>query len=260
MEEYMNPQYTQEEYDAAKSQDTLPLKCSQCSCVYPKRKTCIQQYLSGKTKKPLKYCSAQCAGLSKHVTKKCIGCEALMTCRLSYSKLHDYCSFKCWLSNKKPIGINVQCHECGASFYRTPCHTHEFMFCNRSCAMKYQQKHKNYGCRVSKLEKWLQSQLSIMYPNLEILYNDKTTIRSELDIYIPSLKLAFEINGPFHYEPIYGDKQLSAIQNNDNRKFQACLEHGIELCIIDSSKQKYFKESTSKQYLDIIVTVISLKL
>jgi len=70
------------------------------------------------------------------------------------------------------------------------------------------------------------------------------------------LKLAFELNGIFHYEPIYGPKKLSSIQNNDHRKFQACAEAGISLCIIDTSGQTYFKESTSQKYLDIIISIV----
>jgi hypothetical protein len=104
----------------------------------------------------------------------------------------------------------------------------------------------------------LEAQLTTLYPTLDILYSDKTTINSELDIYIPSLRLAFELNGIFHYEPIYGEDKLTQITNNDNRKFQACLEQAIQLCIIDTSGQKYFKESTSQKYLDIITTIINL--
>ena len=66
-------------------------------------------------------------------------------------------------------------------------------------------------------------------------------------------------NGIFHYEPIYGLEKLQSIQNNDTRKFQACLERGIELCIIDSSSQKIFSEKSSRKYLEIIVTIINKK-
>ena len=85
-------------------------------------------------------------------------------------------------------------------------------------------------------------------------------IDAELDIYIPSLNLAFELNGIFHYEPIFGEKKLNSTKNNDKRKFQACLEKNIELCIIDTSTQKYFKENTSKIYLDIILKITDNKL
>jgi hypothetical protein len=80
---------------------------------------------------------------------------------------------------------------------------------------------------------------------------------SELDIYIPSLKLAFELNGIFHYEPIFGNEKLNKIQKNDNNKFLKCQEKNISLCIIDTSSQKYFKEQTSKKILDIIINIIN---
>jgi len=79
-------------------------------------------------------------------------------------------------------------------------------------------------------------------------------------VVIPTLKLAFELNGIFHYEPIFGSNKLKQIQNNDDRKFQACLEQGIELCLIDTSQQKYFKDVLSLKYLNIIVNIINNKL
>jgi hypothetical protein len=107
---------------------------------------------------------------------------------------------------------------------------------------------------------WLENQLLSTYPNLDIVYNGKETINSELDIYIPSLKLAFELNGIFHYEPIYGQDKLSATQNNDCRKFQACLEQGIEMVIMDVSSLKYFKPQNAEKYLNIIKKILDTKL
>jgi hypothetical protein len=133
-------------------------------------------------------------------------------------------------------------------------------FCTHSCAATYNNTHKTKGNRKSKLEFYLEKELPLIYPNLEFNFNRKDTINSELDIYIPNMKLAFELNGLFHYEPIFGESKLEQIQNNDKRKFQACLERGIELCIIDSSQLKYFKESNAKPYLDIIVNIIKQKL
>ena len=93
-----------------------------------------------------------------------------------------------------------------------------------------------------------------------MLCNQKDVINSELDFYFPELKLAVELNGIFHYEPIYGEEKLSQIQNNDTRKFQACLERGIELCIVDSSKCKYLKQSAKDEFYNIFKSLLDLKL
>ena len=166
----------------------------------------------------------------------------------------------------------IPCAHCGKPVHRRISRTTKYsldnpkgnksdrVFCNRSCSTKYQNPHKTQGYRRSKLEIWLEKQLTILYPKLEIHYNRKDAINSELDIFIPFLKLAFELNGVFHYEPIYGQEKLAQIQNNDHRKFQACLEKGIELCVIDSSKFNYFKEQKAKEFLQIVVNVITPKL
>lgn len=174
-----------------------------------------------------------------------------------------YCCRECQTLGKGMIPImSVSCSQCGNEFKKKmseikKCVLH---FCNHSCSATYNNTHKTKGNRRSKLEMWLEEQLTLLYPSLPILYSDKTTINSELDIYIPSLNLAFELNGIFHYEPIFGEYKLSQIKNNDNRKFQACIEYSIELCIIDTSQHKYVKPSTSQKYLDIITKIINCKL
>ena len=99
-----------------------------------------------------------------------------------------------------------------------------------------------------------------MFPSLEIHFNKSEAISSELDIYVPSLNVAFELNGIFHYEPIYGVDKLERIQENDQSKTKACHEAKIDLCVIDTSAQKYVKPKTSQKYLDIIVKIINDRL
>ena len=194
---------------------------------------------------------------------KCIFCDCSFD-RMKIDSLRGrdkFCSCKC--SGKSRIKRQqVKCLQCSTEFSKqlkevkkSPNH-----FCSSSCAATYNNAHKTKGNIRSKLEVWLEAQLPLKYPNLVLHFNRKDAINSELDIYIPSMNLAFELNGIFHYEPIFGKDKLSKIQNNDNRKFQACIEKGIELCIIDTSKQAYFKEQTARKYRDIVTNIIDIKI
>lgn len=174
----------------------------------------------------------------------------------------QFCSLRCVGLSQRTRTQHV-CHVCKSSFDRPPSWRKSksgHSFCSKSCACKWNNTHKTKGTRISKLETWMAKRLPQLYPNLEFHFNRKDAIESELDIYVPSLKLAFELNGIFHYEPIYGEEKLASIKSNDDRKFQACLERGIELCIIDSSRLKYFKDKNVIPFLQIIQDIINRKL
>ena len=214
--------YTETELRNAKSRDLLPLQCKQCGETFHLSRLRIKQALNPNRTR----------GRA------------------------DFCSLSCAQTNKGPP-ITVRCSNCGKRFKKKPCNAKTTRhFCNRSCAARYNNTHKYKGTRVSKLELWLQDKLRTLYPELEFSFNQKDVINSELDIYIPSLRLAFELNGIFHYEPIYGPEKLASIQNNDQRKFQACIEHSIELCLIDVSKVVHFKENKAREFLKIIQSIL----
>ena len=216
--------YSNELFDEAKSKDLLPLQCKQCNETFYRMKQKIKDFNNKNLDVTGDYCSHKCRGLSKN-TKQTVNCT---NCNKQF--------------NKHPSEIK-----------KSKSGNH---FCSHSCSTTYNNKHKTHGNRRSKLEKWLEEQLSTLYPNLTIDYNKKTAIGSELDIYIPSLNIAFEINGIFHYEPIFGIDKLGKIQENDISKSKACIDAKIDLCIIDTSTQKYVKPSTSQKYLDIILQII----
>lgn len=220
----MNILFSKDEYENATTFEVLPLKCELCGNVFYKRKQLIVEYNNKTTHKKFLYCNKECQGKAQRKRAKvtCVQCNKELTRKLSQIRVNNFCS--------------------------------------RSCAATHQNTHKSYGTRRSKLERWLEEQLIVSYPNIEFHFNRKDTINSELDIYIPAMKLAFELNGIFHYEPIFGKDKLNEIQNNDNRKFQACLERGIELCILDVSSIGYLKKDKTNNILSIIKNIINLKL
>lgn len=217
----MKKLYTEEEYKEAKSTDKLKCECYQCGNVFESTKTLITQEIKSNRGR-IRYCSTNC--------------------------LYDTTRRK----------TEVSCTHCGKEFIKRKFEISKSdkHFCSSSCNATYQNTHKSTGYRRSKLEIYLEEKLVELYPDMLFHFNRKDTINSELDIYIPNLNLAFELNGIFHYEPIYGADKLNQIQNNDGRKFQACLEKGISLCIIDTSSLKYFKPDNAKKYLDIIIGIL----
>jgi len=184
----------------------------------------------------------------------------IKTKRTTHGRTAEFCSRSCYgkFNNK---GFVTTCGQCKIKIIKKAKELRKSkskrFFCCQSCAATYNNMHKTKGTRCSKLEKWLQQKLPEKYKSLNFCFNQKDAIESELDIYIPSLKLAFELNGIYHYEPIHGIDKLQKVQFNDNRKFQECLKRDIELCIIDSSGLLYFKEQNAQKYLDIVCSIIN---
>lgn len=224
----MNPLFSPEEFELARSKQLLPLVCKECGEIFYR------------AKKVLRFRS------SLHPER---------------NATFDFCSRAC--SSKSRFNqLEVNCLQCGRSFFKLPAEIKKTPnnFCSQSCAATYHNQHKTRGFRRSKLEAWLEKQLTALYPQLEFHFNRTDAIEAELDIFIPSLKLAFELNGIFHYEPIYGADKLARVHANDHRKIIACYEQGIELCIVDNSTMKHFTEKRAQTFLDIIRRVVDRRL
>lgn len=221
----MKPLYTQDEFENAKSKNLLSCECYYCNNLFSVPKSRIIDSLNPNSHIKVMYCSNTCRAFGRNPKQ------------------------------------SVLCTNCDKEFLKKPSQIRSNNnFCSRSCAVTYNNKNKTHGTRRSKLEIYIEEQLSSKYPKLVIEFNQKSAIGSELDIYIPSLNLAFELNGIFHYEPIYGTNKLDQIQNNDISKSKACHDAKIDLCIIDTSAQINFKISTSQKYLDIIINIINERL
>jgi hypothetical protein len=235
--------------------------CNNCHVEFPIDKDYAEKILHGKAKRY--FCSNNCCQAysrkNNKVKTNCNYCGKLIERRKDMIKnsKESFCNTSCSAYYYNPLRdnkIDVECSTCGNPLKRTPWYikTNKNHFCNKNCAAIHRNKNKTWSNRRSKLEIWLEEQLKVLYPKLEIEYNFSSDDITELDIYIPSLKIAFEINGIFHYEPIYGEDNLERVKKRDNKKISACLKRGIKVISIDSSKQKYFKESTSIDFLNII--------
>ena len=168
-----------------------------------------------------------------------------------------YCSKEC--QNKgQYTGQYVYCRNCKKEFYKMKKEISENNFCSRSCSASYNNTHKKYGTRRSKLEVFLEEHIKLNYPYLEIICNSKNEIGSELDFYFPGLKFAIELNGIVHYEPIYGLEKFSQIQKNDNNKFLKCHEKGIELAIVDTSQCGHLTNNNKEKYSKIVFDLLNM--
>ena len=214
---------SQEEFDTYKSRDKVPLQCVQCACKYTRTKKNILDKFKVQNTTP-KFCSNTCKGL--HRTESATTIHTCLNCGNSIKKRN-------WELKKSTK-----------------------TFCNSSCSASYNNKHKQFGTRRSKLEKYLEKQLTVLYPELQILYSNKEVIGSELDVYIPSLKLAFEIQGIFHFKPIFGQAKLDQIQANDLAKIEECKKLGIRLIHIDTQTHSYVTPKTCEKFLNLIVAYI----
>ena len=213
--------FTEDEFISAKGETLLPMKCEYCGKIFYK------------PKKEIKYAE-------KHRPT---------TCR--------FCSMSCSRSKR---GFNTNCAFCGKELkikhYAYNDSVSKLFFCSHSCSCSYHNAHKVSGFKRSHLESYIEGELSKLYPNIVINYNDRSIIDYELDIFIPKLNIAFELNGIFHYKPIFGNEKLKKIQTIDEAKIVKCKEKKILLYVINISSQKHFTTQSSEVFLNMIKNII----
>lgn len=218
----MKALFTQVEFESAKSKQPLPCCCQSCDSTFYVPKNEIKKHIKNPKHRPYLYCSKACY-------YKSITTQKLVVCKVCNKQ-----------TRKKINQINKTRNN----------------FCSRSCAATYNNIHKKHGTNRSKLEAYLEEQIRINYPDLELLCNDRKTIELELDFYFPSIQLAIELNGIFHYEPIYGEDKLSKIRENDERKFFKCQKANIALAIIDSSSCQNLTAKTKDKFWTITKSIV----
>lgn len=228
----------------------------------------IMDQFGGRKKIPVPMQCHHCA--KPFFCKKMRLSDALYKLQRNPSKTKSiFCSSSCAMKfiHPKSPDVIVQCEGCKTKFslegkeFRNRQKRHKGFFCSHSCTAKYYNFQSNKFMRsVSKLEKWLHQELLSRYPTLEILYNNRTICDGlELDLVFPSLQLAVECNGIFHYKPVFGKNRLDIQISNDYKKRLICEQKRIELLVIDTSTPNKFSIETSIKYLKTITDAIDVR-
>ena len=271
--------YTQEQFDEKKDREKLSLICDYCERHFERTKTAIKV----RTKVCCgQYCSAQCQGKDRkrksQVTKMCQNCgEPIIRRPSGFHYKYAFCGLACssqfsskiWMPKyTNGTTITQPCGTCGEVITK-PSSTLKnskcgLIFCNRHCAGIYVASHRaiQSGSRTSsnrsKLELYLEKELQTLFPAVHFLFNEKKTTGYELDIYAPDLKFAVELNGIFHYKKIYKNQAFERSQELDQIKTEQCQKQGINLLVIDTSKQNRFnaRSNLTLQFLQEITATI----
>lgn len=209
-----------EEFEKTKNKERLPLECNMCNITF----TRIKKNLFSAIGRKNNFCSKKCS--IKFNTKSV--------------------SMPCGMCNKIVVRVNAEIKKSKSGY----------AFCSHSCSVTYSNQHKTTGSRRSKLETKLEEQLRVTFDFLDIVCNGSSMIGNELDFYFPALKLAFEINGIFHYEPIFGQDKLNSTKINDQNKIDECLKQNIDLHVINVYNHKIPDEKIIENCITVIQNAI----
>lgn len=209
-------------------------------------KTCGSEYSELNFKK---YCSRKCyeirpGGFLSGGSEifQCLHCNKdVLKFKSEIRKNPDkvFCNNSCasahnWETRPKPdTRKSYLCKSCSKEIlrYETVIKS-EFIFCSHRCAGKHYSQFTKRK-EKSNLEKFLLYKIQENFPFLKVICSDRNQCSGlELDFYFLDLNLGIEINGPVHYDPIYGETYLQSIQERDSRKAKICEFKNIELVLI----------------------------
>jgi len=114
----------------------------------------------------------------------------------------------------------------------------------------------------SKLERYLLKEL--LNDGYDVNFHQEQTLANtklQIDLLLPKLNVAIEVDGPSHFEPVWGEDSLKKNQKYDNKKNGLILGKGLYLIRI--KQQKDFSVSRGKiiyqELKDILNNLHNLK-
>lgn len=153
---------------------------------------------------------------SKHTCTSCSHIRASNSLKLSKEEIEEVgvLNPECYI-NAKTRNMKYSCDSCGV------------VFTTSLDSLKYSPNHKHFciTCRdnVSSVELEMVDFIKSVYFG-EVITNSRQIIPPlELDVYLPDLKLAIELNGVYWHSSKHKDR------NYHKSKFLACKEKGIKL-------------------------------
>lgn len=168
---------------------------------------------------------------------------------------------------KKAVYLDRKCEGCGKDVRRRESEIkkskHGKSYCSKSCRMKHYNAHilVRSSTQRSRAEDYLFEMMVSDFPSLKIIKNDRSFLSEhlEIDLYMPDIRLAIELNGPVHYLPIYGDERFKRVQIKDAKKNLELHQKGVALLTLDISRLQSKKKTIaflSAQYSEVIKPLI----
>lgn len=206
------------------------------------------------------YCSNMCylQGRENNTISECIICHKKI--KQTPTKMRVYCSRAC-TALSKINRVTIKCNQCGIEKQQIPSHVKSTNFCNSSCKSKYFIKLRK-GFKKSFAEIFLLNLIKTDFNNLTIFDNVRSILPSglEIDIFIPDVNLAIELNGPCHYFNIYGADTLNKVQNRDLIKQTEIQQLGFKFIVLNISMiscRTKLKKFLLDQYINNIKPILS---
>lgn len=111
------------------------------------------------------------------------------------------------------------------------------------------------GSTGSKLELFLFQEL--LSNGYETEFHKEQTLlntKLQIDLYLPRIAVAIEVDGPSHHQPVWGDDSLARSQKYDNKKNGLILGKGLVLIRIKQTKD--FSKSRGHIVLDKLLDTL----